>query len=179
MTKKIDVELKDNLIATMDAALADRSEAVNKAVRSIADDLESDLMYRVQDCLAYNLSCWVIDMAERAVEQMLAGNEDQMRRYLSCDKRAEDGEYIGWTGRSDSKYFGNQRKQGEWHPVIHGRLFEQGAVELRKKVVDSNRDLLVNERILDLEDQVRSLVEQVNKANREREAMWERVRGAA
>lgn len=179
MSNKIDPELRDDLIATMDAALADRSEVVNKAVRGIADDLESDLMYRVQDCMATNLAGWVMDMAERAVEQMLAGNEDQMRRYLSCDKRAEDGEYIGWTGRSDSKYFGRQREQGEWHPIIHGRLFEQGAVELRKKIVDAHRDLLVNERIRDLEDQVRSLIEQVNKANREREAMWERLRAAA
>ena len=50
------------------------------------------------------------------------------------------------------------------------------AVALRKKIVDAHRDLLVTERILDLEDQVKSLVEQVNKANAEKESLYERLR---
>jgi hypothetical protein len=103
-------------------------------------------------------------MASRAVEQIMEGNEDQMRRYLSCEKRDIDGRYYVSTGRSDSA----------GHPVIHGKLFEQGAVALRKKIVDAHRDLLVSERILDLEDQVKSLVAQVNKANAEREAIFQR-----
>lgn len=74
---------------------------------------------------------------------------------------------------------GLRREDDEWHSVIHGQLFEQGAVRLRKEIVDAHRDLLVNERILDLEDQVRSLVVQVNKANAEKDAMWERVRHVA
>lgn len=177
MTDKIDRELRDGLTATLKAAFDEPlSDALKKAVRGIADDLESDLMYRAQDELAYNLACWTVDMAARAVEQLLAGNEDQMRRYLSCDKRAEDGEYLCYTGRSDSKYFGRRERAEEWHPVIHGRLFEQGALELRKKIVDAHRELLTNERIIDLEDQVKSLVAQVNKANAEREEMWQRVR---
>lgn len=50
---------------------------------------------------------------------------------------------------------------------------------LRKQIVDAHRDLLVNERILDLEDQVKSLVEQVNKAKAEKEEMWQRYRSVA
>jgi hypothetical protein len=112
-------------------------------------------------------------MAQRTVEEMLAGNEEQMRRYLKC----ESGR---WNGRSDGDQgWGRQREAHEWHSVIHGRLFEQGAVALRKQIVDAHRDLLVNERILDLEDQVRSLVAQVNKANAATEAMWARVRDAS
>lgn len=176
---KIDEGLRDALRETMEVALADRSEAVTKAVRNIADDIENDLMYRVQDCLAENLTHWVMQMAERAVEAMLAGNESEMRRWLSCDKRGPDGQYIGWTGRSDADYYGRKREAHEWHPVIHGRLFEQGAVELRKKIADANRDLIANERIIDLEDQVKSLVAQVNRANDEREAMWRRLQNAA
>lgn len=180
MANKIDKEIRDGLTASLKAAFDEPlSESLKKSVRSIADDLESDLMYRVQDDLAYNLAGWTVDMAARAVEQLLAGNEEQMRRYLSCDKRAEDGGYLSYTGRSDGKYFARCEQPEKWHPVIHGRLFEQGALELRKKIVDAHRDLLVNERILDLEDQVKSLVAQVNKANTEREEMWQRVRGAA
>jgi hypothetical protein len=174
MTDKIDPTLRDQLAATVDAALSDRSESIKKAVRSIADDIESDLMYRVQDDMAANLTDWVAQMAERAVEQMLAGNEDQMRRYLSCDKRGPDGQYLCYTGRSDGMYA--REKPEACHPVIHGRLFEQGALELRKKIVDAHRELLVDERIRDLEDQVKSLVAQVNKAVEEKERLWERVR---
>ena len=39
----------------------------------------------------------------------------------------------------------------------------------------ANEVLIRNERILDLEDQVKSLVAQVNKANAEKERMWERL----
>jgi hypothetical protein len=176
---KIDKELREGLEQVLRSAISeDTMGRVKKAASSIADEIESDLMYRAEDYLAYNLAERIAHMAERAVEEMLNGNEDQMRRYLSCEKRAESGEWIGWTGRSTG-YVGPNRDIERQHPVIHGKLFEQGAVELRKKLVDAHRDLLVNERILDLEDQVRSLVAQVNKASREKDDMWERVRHIA
>lgn len=181
MTDKIDRSLSDELRRLIDAALAD--DETQKAIKKRLDDVAYEFQWRVEgaikDDLAANLSAWVSQLAESAVEQVLAGNEDQLRRYLSCEKRGPDGEYIGWTGRTDGVYWGRQREDHEQHPVIHGRLFEQGAVELRKKIVNAHRDLLVNERILDLEDQVKSLVAQVNKANEEKEAMWQRVRERA
>lgn len=180
MRDKIDQDLRDRLTEVLAGGVSeDAMKNVKKACDDIMNDIEGDLMYRLKDDLAPNLAGWCAEMAQRAVEMMLEGNEDQMRRYLSCEKRGEDGKYIGWTGRSDSKYFGVQRTDNDWHPVIHGRLFEQGAIALRKKVVDAHRDLLASERILDLEDQVKSLVAQVNKANAEKEAMWERTRHIA
>jgi hypothetical protein len=110
-------------------------------------------------------------MAKRTVEMLLAGNEDQMRRYLHCERGH-------WNGRSDGDSgWGRKREIYEWHSVIHGQLFEQGGVAVRKAIVEAHAELLKNERILDLEDQVRSLVEQVNRANTEREKMFERCRG--
>lgn len=79
-----------------------------------------------------------------------AGDEDTMRTRLSCIEG-------NWTGRDRE------------HPVIHGRLFEQGAIALRKQIVDAFPDLLKNERILDLEDQIKSLTSQVNKLNADME----------
>jgi hypothetical protein len=181
MTDKIDQTLADDLRRTIDAALSDAE--TDKAIKKRLDDVAYEFQWRVEgaikDDLAGNLAGWVEEMAGRAVEQILEGNEDQLRRYLSCEKRADTGEYNGWTGRSDADYWGRKREDHEWHSVIHGRLFEQGAVALRKQIVDAHRDVLVNERILDLEDQVKSLVAQVNKANTEKEAMWERVRNCA
>lgn len=175
---KIDQNLKDKLGAVLNAGIGDDAmKAVKKQTNHILYDIQGDLEYRLKDELAPLLVGWVADMAAQAVNALLEGNEDQMRRYLSCDKRGSDGAYICYTGRSDSPYW--TRKDYEGHPVIHGKLFEQGGVALRKKIVDAHRELLVNERIIDLEDQVKSLVAQVNRANEEREKMWERLRNAA
>lgn len=170
---KIDEDLRTAFEQEISKGLSEKAiESLQKDLRKVTDSFEDDFMWNLKDNLAHNLTAYVADMAERAVEQMLAGNDDQMRRYLSCDKRGEDGQYIGWTGRSDG--YGNPS-----HSVIHGRLFEQGALELRKKVAQANEALLRDERIRDLEDQVKSLVEQVNKANAEKEEMWQRLRNAA
>ncbi len=177
---KIDEGLRKAFEQEISKGLTEEAtEGLQKSLRKVADAFEDDFMWNLKDNLAYNLTAYVADMAERAVEQMLAGNDDQMRRYLSCDKRGEDGKYIGWTGRSDFQGYGRQREDHEQHPVIHGKLFEQGAIDLRKKVAEANETLIRDERILDLEDQVKSLVAQVNKANAEKERMWERLRDAA
>lgn len=167
---KIDENLREAFEHEITKGLTEKAiESLQKDMRKVTDSFEDDFMWNIKDNLANNLTSWVCDMAERAVEQMLAGNDDQMRRYLSCDKRGEDGQYIGWTGRSDG--YGNPS-----HSVIHGRIFEQGALELRKQVAQANEALLRDERIRDLEDQVKSLVAQVNKATDEKEKMWQRVR---
>lgn len=167
---KIDETLRENLSKAIEAGLDEKTLAgFNKQIKDLSAEFEESLMWSLKDNLAYNLSAWTVDMAERAVEQLLLGNEDQMRRYLSCDKRGPDGNYIGWTGRSDG--YGNPS-----HSVIHGRLFEQGALALRKQVAQAHEALLRDERIRDLEDQVKSLVEQVNKANAEKEGILQRAR---
>jgi hypothetical protein len=174
---KIDEDLRTAFEQEITRGLTEKAiEGLQKDLRKVADSFEEDFMWNLKDNLAYNLTAYIADMAERAVEQMLAGNDDQMRRYLSCDKRGEDGQYIGWTGRGDGQEYGRQREDHERHPVIHGRLFEQGAIELRKKVATANEALIRDERIRDLEDQVKSLVAQVNKANAQKEEMWERLR---
>lgn len=135
-------------------------------MRDLADDMVSSFQYEIQDNMAENLSYHVKEMAGRAVEALLAGNESEMVRWLSCDKR-------GYTGRSDG-YHTNRPIEAQ-HPVIHGKLFEQGAVALRKAIAEAHRDLITNERIADLEDQVRSLVAQNNKLERERNEARERA----
>lgn len=149
----------------------DALKAVTKSADEIIERITDNVLYNLKDNLASELSCYVNEMAEKTVREMLNGNEDQMRHYLGCKNGY-------WTGRSDSPEYGRKREAHEWHSVIHGKLFEQGSIAIRKAVVDANADLLKNERILDLEDQVKSLVAQVNKANAEKDAMWERLRAA-
>lgn len=180
MADKIDDGMRKELEDILESVFTeDVIKAATKKLNDVLAGLEDDFYYNLQDQSAHRLSHWVADMAGKAVEQILEGNEDQMRRYLSCNKRGEDGEYIGWTGRSDSETWGCKREAHEWHPVIHGKLFEQGAVALRKKIVDAHRDVLVTERIRDLEDQVRSLVAQNNKLEGEKEQMADRLRAVA
>ena len=97
-------------------------------------------------------------MAQGAVEELLAGNVEMMRFYLNCEKRGEA--YSGWTGRSDG-YTGPT--SGLEHSVIHGKLHEYGCLALRKKIVEAFPDLLKDERARDLEDQVQSLIKQLNE----------------
>ena len=156
--------LKDAL----EAALPEEQlEPLKKKARALADEVADSIEWNLKDNLATNLSYHVREMAGRAVEALLEGNEAEMIRWLSCDKR-------GYTGRSDG--YNTHRSIDEQHPIIHGKLFEQGCVALRKKIAEAHRDLIASERILDLEDQVRSLVAQNNKLAREKEAMWQRVR---
>src|SRR5262245_377901 len=111
VTDKIDQEICDRLRAVLDSGISeDAMRSVKKATDSILYDIESDLMYRLRDDLAPNLVAWVTEMAERAVEQLLEGNEDQMRRYLSCEKRTY------WNGRSDADTIGHKREAHDWHP---------------------------------------------------------------
>jgi hypothetical protein len=173
MNRQLDEELQIHFRDILEADLSKQTmKGIKKAVDGILNDIEDDVMYRLKDDLAPNLTAYVADMAQRAVEQLLAGNEDQMRRYLGC----ESGH---WNGRSDGDNgWGRKREDYEWHQVIHGKLFEQGAVKLRKDIVEAHRDLIASERILDLEDQVKSLVAQVNRANTEKDRMWERLHNA-
>lgn len=171
---KIDEALTKDLETAIAAGLSEQAmEGFNKQIKNLSAEFEDSLMWSLKDNLAYNLSAWVADMAERAVEQLLLGNVDQMRRYLSCDKRGPDGEYYGWTGRSDG--YGSRRDE-DWHPVIHGKLSENQTIDLRKRIAQANETLLRDERILDLEDQVKSLVLQVRNADAEKEKMRQRLR---
>jgi hypothetical protein len=131
---------------------------VKKKFRDAMDDLESDLDFGLKERLSTNLADFICTSAENAVKQLLAGNEDRMRSYLS----ACAGSY---TGRDRD------------HSVIHGKLFETGAIELRRQIVDAHAELLKNERILDLEDQVKSLVVQINKLERRNADLNEELRG--
>jgi hypothetical protein len=152
-------DLRGKLTKLLESGFRDEAlAAAKKQITNLCCDLEMDLEYSIKSDLAYNLAGWVNRMAEDAVRAILNGDEELMRSNLSC---------------CEYSYTGRDRE----HPVIHGKLFETGAIELRKKIVDAYPELLKNERILDLEDQVKNLVSQVNKAEREKNSMWERLRG--
>ena len=175
MADNINAELAEQLRNSISEGLSETAmERARKQVRDLAAELETDLQYAMVERMSDYLTGYVEEMAKRTVESILQGDEQQMRRYLSCDVH-------GYTGRSDwtgAKWFA-PRKIDEAHPVIHGRLHEHSQLALRRDLVNAHRDLIASERIKDLEDQVKSLVVQVNKANEEKEAMWLRLQAAS
>lgn len=158
-------EVKAKLEAALEAGISEKS--VTKAAKKLREILIEEIEgfeYEIKDNLAHNLVDFVADMARRTVEAILRGNDNEMRRYLGCERGA-------WTGRSDGSVWGHKREIDDWHPVIRGTLFEGGSIALRRDIVAAHRDLITDERVKDLEDQVASLVEQ----NRKLEAKIERM----
>lgn len=138
----------------VDTALNDNAMAhMKKKLQGLTDDLYDYIEYSLKDDLAGNLSSLVRQMSDNVIEQLLAGNEDQMRRYLHCDLG-------GYNGRDGMDRF----------IVMHGKLYEHSPITLRRQIVEAFPDLLRNERIADLEAQVAALVKEVNhlKADKER-----------
>jgi hypothetical protein len=132
--------------AVRDSITDEMMKHFKKKVLDVLCDIESQMEDNIQNDISYNIAYICERMADDAIESMLRGDEDQMRRYLGCKPG-------GYTGRE---------RCGE---VIHGKLFETGVIETRRKLVDTFPGLLKDERVLDLESQVSSLVSQVNKLN--------------
>lgn len=127
------------------------TDRFKKSRQNFLDALWDEVQFTVIDNMPEALEMLVRDMADRAVEALLMGRPQEVRRYLKLD---------GWTGRDRD------------HQVIHGRLSEPSTMTLRAEVARANENLLRDERILDLEDQVASLVRTVA----ERDATIERLR---
>ena len=151
-------DLRINCEEAIDNGVTDEALArAKKRLADVWDEFHSDFEERVKQYLSYNLAAWAQEMADKAIEALLRGDVEEMMRRLHCADNQ-------WTGRDRE------------HMVIHGRLSEHDPMVLRKQVVDAFPQLLKDQRVIDLEDQVASLVKTVNKLEREKEEMWQRVR---
>lgn len=119
-------------------------EKINTALT----DVQSEFEYWIESDMADNLASYIQRMAEHAIDAILQGDEEGMRRYLKCQEHA---------------YSGRDCKPC----IINGKLHETGAIELRRQIVNAFPELLKSERMLDLEAQVNSLVEENNKLKSE------------
>lgn len=153
-----DDEFRDKLRELWTSAIPDDVQApLRKKAADLAYDFTDRIEWWLKDEFAEIMSGYVEDMAKRAVESMLDGNEEMFRRYLHCEKHS-------FTGRDRG------------HPVIHGKLFEASCIELRRKLCEAYPELLKTERILDLEAQVAGLVDEVNKRETDNERLREHYR---
>ncbi len=163
-------ETTDALAQAIDRALEGEAlSKLQKKARDVFQDAFDDIDYNMKEWLSNSLSAYVTEQAKNVVEALLNGDEDRMRGYLECRRG-------GYNHRSDGAY-GNA-DIAKQHSVIHGKLFEHGGLALRRKIVEAHRDLITDERIKDLEDQVASLLAQVNKKEAENYALIERLNAA-
>ena len=167
---KVTEDIAAKLQAALDAGLSDDCmKYIRKQVQDACCSIDDDIQYRIKEGLAQSLTAYVEDMASRTITAILDGNEGEMRRYLGC-------EHAGWTGRcGDTSGIGNVPDE-QRHHVAHGRIFEYGAMELRAKIVEAFPDLLKNERILDMESQLKSLLAQLNREVEARRRVTEELR---
>lgn len=136
----------DELRSAVESAITEgfRDETLAKVknqIKTVFDEAQSDFEYWIKADIPYNLARFVEQMADQAITAMLKGDDAEMRRRLSC---------------MEGSYTGRDRD----HHVIRGKLFETGALELRKQIIDAHAPLLKEQRILDLEDQLASVVKQ-------------------
>lgn len=139
MSEEFDArDFRETLRERLSAGIDDETLAkVKKQINDALTDAEDGILWSIKDNLASNIAYEVQSLFQNAVEAMLVGNEREFRRYIHADS--------GYTGR------------GLNHHFIGGHLIESGPTELRRQICDAYPDLLKNERILDLEEQVRAL----------------------
>ena len=138
----------DRLSEIILAGLAEKELAkLKKDFDDAATEALDRFEWYIKDDMAANLADYVQQMADRAIEALLAGNDDLMRRYLSCEK----------TGYNPRDYPDLVRSTGE--------LFEYGGLDLRRKIVEAHAELLKDERVLDLEAQLNAAQQVIGKLN--------------
>lgn len=141
----------------------------DKVYKAKMDDFVEEIYRAVEenfmDNLAVNVESRILQRCDYVIEDLLRGNLEMMKRYLKTE---------GFNGRSDhDNTFIANRAPSEFHPIIHGEFHENHMIELRKKIAEANAELIRDQRILDLEDQNKALLEHVNRVDRENERLRE------
>lgn len=124
-----------------------QKESLKREIANIVD-AEFD---RLEEYAGEFISAKAADRSQRFLERVLRGEEDAAKALLGDES-------------NDSRYRSMGCDAGKpWANLIHGRLFETNGIELRRLVVEANADLLVSERIKDLESIVDGLTRQLHE----------------
>ena len=153
-----DEDLKADKIAK-DFISDKRKEKIKRELQELMDDE----LYNLEDYAATHISETAMDMAKRFIEKVLDGDETAAICLFDC-------------GRS-SRYKSMGYDEGEpWCSLIHGSLFETSAIKLRRKLVETHKDLLMDERIKDLESIEKGLTLQVQNLEQKLQDSYSRLR---
>jgi len=130
-------------------------EGRRKAITREIEQIVSDEFDRLEEYAGSFISDVAASRAEKFLEKVLSGDEDAAMWLL--------GDESGY-----SRYRANGLDNGKpWASLIHGRLSETNMIKLRREIVDAHAELLVSERIADLDSIVAGLEDQIRKQDAE------------
>ena len=146
--------LQESFLVELENMLSEENiKRINAKVKSAMDEAYEAMESDLREYLAPQ----ILDYAERRVKDILhailSGDESYFRTLVGSDE-------AGYTGRFQVRSWGAPQDPADQHRIICGKLSEHNPLALRKKLVEAYPELLKSERILDLEDQVASLVAQ-------------------
>lgn len=133
-------------------------EAILKEISRLVDT-EFD---RLESNASYFLTTVAADRAERYLERILKGDEDALKALLGV--RGSRYRELGYDAGKP------------WASLIHGRIFETSAMELRRQIVEAHAGLIRNERIADLESIIDGLTHQCQRHESEIDQLRARLR---
>lgn len=149
--------IKDKVAAAVEAGFDDNLLAsIKKKLDASYCEIQDSIEWNLRTDIASNLAHHISDYARRTVEAILAGNEGETRRYLSC---------------TPGPYNGRNDRNIEW-PL----WCESGPIALRRKLVEAFAELLKTERILDLEAIVKAREKQIADLQGQVAKLKERLR---
>lgn len=139
-TGRADEAFTERLRALAEAGLdAENLRKLKKDFDDAATEALDRFEWYVKQEMAGELVRYIAHMAERSVNALLQGNDQEMRRYLCCEE-------LGYNPRDDDTVRN-----------LFGELWDHAALHLRRRIVEAHAELLKNERILDLEKNVADL----------------------
>ena len=132
------------------------SEQRAKKIRNEIQEIFDEENYAFEEYAEEFLANVAASRAEQFIEKVLKGDEDAA------------GSLVG----PESRYKAYGHDAGEsWASMIWGKLSVTGAVELRAKLVAAHPELLVSERVKDLESIVDGLTRQIKEKDKEIERL--------
>lgn len=99
--------------------------------------------------------------------------ETFLKRVLDGDEKAAMALLGDERGGDRHKQYGYDAGE-PWAKMIHGNLFETSGIEMRRQIVEAHPDLIISERIKDLESIVEGLKLQIKKQDQEIERLRDR-----
>ena len=137
------------------------SKGRKAGIKKEVEQLVNTEFDRLEEYASEYLSDIAARRAESFLERVLEGDDDAAMALL--------GDNHGGRYRSCGYDSGKP-----WARLIHGNLFLSGGMELRRRIVEANVELLRNERIADLESIVDGLTQQVREVSAELERCREK-----
>jgi len=132
--------------------VSDRNlKAINSLINEIIDDEHDELEERASQFISDKAAC----RAEKFLERVLNGDEDAAMALF--------GDENGGSRRS----LGGHDAGEAWASYWHGTIFETGGVKLRRQIAEAFPDLIISERIKDMEATVEGLTKQIDDLNRQ------------